>query len=314
MNQYQYRDPASLTIHPALKSQPRLALDHPQMIAWRRGMKRSGLDAHEVLITGGNEIVDGRHWCWNAKALQWEKVRVRLVADNEVSAVIMETLVNRRHYTKGQLAYIVAPMLDDIFAEARGREQATLRQNSATALHSVQSGPSALSAKGIETPDSIAANLGISYRVLMQAREIHEMFRSDKTKRTMTDRDDVTEKGVTLQEFFEPRILLVEDPEAPRTRAYGLGAVIAGAKAVINMEGKGRDHGGGRPREIQQQLTLFGTSINAFGAKFDYWKKWEPETRQAAMASLPPVVEKMPDDLLAEFAKVIKTELKRREK
>jgi len=276
------------------------------MLAWRKGMKRSGPDAHEILITADNEIVDGRHWWWNAKALQWEKVRVRIVADNEVSAVIMETLVNRRHYTKGQLAYVIAPMLDDIFAEARKRQLSV--------LHSVQNEPSALSAKGIETPESIAANLGVSYRVLMQAREIHALFKSDKTKRTMTDRDDVTEKGVTLQEFFEPRILLVEDPEAPRTRAYGLGAVLAGAKAVVNMETKGKEHGGGRPERIEQQLQLFGDAMRGMKAKFIYWNKWEPETRQAALNELPPVVEQMPDDLLAEFAKVIKTELKRREK
>lgn len=294
-----------LTIHPALKNQPRLAQDHPTMLAMRREMKRRGEDnqPRAILVTPENEIVDGRHWWWNAKALAWKQVRVEVVAENEVNALIMATLVNRRHYSKGQLAYIVAPMVENVFKEARNRMQ-----------WAAKSDPSALSAKGSdETPESIAASMGISYRVLAQAQEIHEYFKVDTTKRTMTDRDDVTEKGVTLREFFEPRILLEEDPEAPRTRAYGLGAVLAGIKALLNMEGKQTPHGGGRPESVQKQLDLFETSLTGFTAKFDYWKKWELETRQAACAALPPVVEKMPDDLLAEFAKAIKTELKRRE-
>jgi hypothetical protein len=178
-------------------------------------------------------------------------------------------------------------------------------------------GANAVVTSSTETPETIAAGLGISYRVLMQAREIHEYFNTDKTKRTLTDRDEVMEKGVTLKEFFEPRILLVEDPEAPRTRAYGLGAVLAGIKQIISVEqrqGTGRGHGGGRPDKVEKQLSLFAGSMHDLQNKFVYWQKWDEDCRSEAVKSLPPVVEKMPDDLLAEFSKVIKTEMKRREK
>lgn len=272
------------------------------MLAMRKGMKRAGADAREILITGENEIVDGRHWFWNAKALQWDKVRVRVIGAHEVHAAIRETLTNRRHYSKGQLAFLIAPMMDEEFAEAHKRRALNAAKAETNSVRD-----------DLETPASIAATMGITVRVLQQAREIHEFF-ADKTKRTMTDRDGVTEKGVTFKEFFEPRILLEEDPEAPRTRAYGLGAVLAGIKASIKMNEKDAPHGGGRPQNVQKQLDLFEDSFKGVSAKFSYWQKWEPETRQAAMAALPPVVEKMPDDLLAEFAKVVKTEMKRREK
>jgi hypothetical protein len=133
----------------------------------------------------------------------------------------------------------------------------------------------------------------------------------------LTDRDEVTEQGVTLKEFFEPRILLAEDPEAPRTRAYGLGAVLAGIKQIITIEQRkdvGRGHDGGRPDKVEKQLALFTDSMHALENKFVYWRKWDDECRAEAVKALPPVVEKMPDDLLAEFSKAIKTELKRREK
>jgi hypothetical protein len=304
-----FRDPADLTIHSALKNQPRLANDHPTMLAMRKEMKRRGEDnaSRSILVTSENEIVDGRHWWWNAKALQWKKVRVEIVDESEVHAVIMATLVNRRHYSKGQLAYIVAPMVESVFKEARQRMLAGQ--------------PSALSAKGVDpltdgalpSPESVATSMGISYRVLAQAQEIHEYFKTDNAERTMTDRDGVTEKKVTLKAFFEPRILLEEDPEAPRTRAYGLGAVLAGIKALINMEGKEKPHGGGRPKNVQKQLDLFTDALGDLKTKFTYWQKWEPETRQAALDGLPPLIQGMPPEMLHETFKLVKIEIKRLE-
>jgi hypothetical protein len=285
---------------------PRLATDDERMIAWRRGMKRSGPDAREILITAENEIVDGRHWFWNAKTLAWPKVRVKVVAENEVMAIIFETLANRKHYTKGQLAYLLAPMLEDAVAEARARM-----------LTGPGKASSALSAEDVKTPEEIAVELGISYRVLLQAIELHTTYWPDTTPRTITDRDGNKETGITFKKFFEARILMAEDPEDKHTRPYGLGAVLTALKQIDAQEHNrkaGHEHGGGRPEKIEKQLSLFGDAMRDLKNKFVYWQKWEPETRQAAMNELPPVVEQMPDDLLAEFSKVIKTELKRREK
>lgn len=302
-NKIELRNVEDLTIHAALKAQPRLSDD--ELLAWRKGMKRRGESATPPLfITSHNEIVDGRHRWWCAKKLGFKTVPVQIVRDDEIFSLIFETLANRRHYTKSQLAYIVAPLLDDVFAEAKKRELAGVKDP----LHSVQ--------RVAETPESIAQNLGISYRVLAQAKEIHALFDMDKTKRTLTDRDEVTEKNVTLREFFEPRILLVEDPESPRTRAYGLGAALAGIKQLLLIE-QNRDtrpHGGGRPERVDKQLQLFDSALHGLETKFEYWQKWDEDTREEAIKSLPKVVEKMPKELLHAFAKTITTELKRREK
>jgi hypothetical protein len=297
-----------LTIHPAIKSQPRLSED--ELLEWRKGFKQRGEGNIQALsITADNQIVDGRHRFWCAKKLGWKTVPVEVVGDNEVNAIIVQSLTNRRSYTKGQLAYILAPFVDE--NANRAIRFSNLKTGAATPeANSVRFGASF-------TTDELAALIKTSSRIIQQAIEVRELFKADKVKRTMTDRDEVTEKDVTLEEFFEPRILLAEDPEAPRTRAYGLGAVLAGCHALTKMEdmtAAGRVHGGGRPERIEKQLNLFDDSLKSFSTKFTYWAKWEPETRQAAMQALPPVVEKMPDDLLAEFAKLVKTELKRREK
>ena len=287
-----------LSIHPAIKSQPRLSDD--ELLEWRKGLKKRGEQrVPPISITSENEIVDGRHRYWCARKLGWKTIPVEVVGADEVNDIIIDTLTNRRSYTKGQLAFILAPQVDP-------NANASLIAFKSEARNSVPS-------FGISTED-LAAKINTSSRVVRQAIEVREFFKTDKTKRTMTDRDAVTEKNVTLEEFFLPRIMLSEDPEAPRSRPYGLGAVIAACTAIQKMAGKDAPHGGGRPESVNRQLSLFENSLGDFTAKFSYWQKWEPETRQAALNTLPPVVEKMPDDLLAEFAKVVKTELKRREK
>jgi hypothetical protein len=307
---YEYRDPNQLSIHRELKAMPRLANDDERMVAWRRGMKRSGPDAREILITAENEIVDGRHWFWNAKTLAWPKVRVKVVKEDEVMAIIFETLANRKHYTKGQLAYLLAPMLEEMVSEAKNRSLSNLKRGAtAPDPHSVRIGE--------QTPEEIAVELGISYRVLLQASELHTTYWPDTTPRTITDRDGNKEANTTFKKFFEPRILMAEDPEDKHTRPYGLGAVLTAVKQINAQEHNrkiGHEHGGGRPEKVGKQLSLFGDAMRGLKNKFIYWQKWEPETRKAALNELPPVVEQMPDDLLAEFARVIKTELKRREK
>ncbi len=304
------RNLEDLSIHPAINAQPRLSDD--ELLAWRKGMKRRGETATPPLyVTADNQIVDGRHRYWCARKLNWKTIPVVVVKDDEVCALILETITNRRHYTKGQLAYIVAPMLEDVFKEAQARMISAQNNHAAgAALHSVQSCS--------ETPESIATDMGVSYRVLAQAREIYDFYEVLPGKFTLTDRDGNTEKEVTLREFFEPRIMLLEDPENPRSsRAYGLGAVLAGIKEIHRNHGKnteGTPHGGGRPKKVNDQLDLFERTLDNFEDKFNYWQKWDEDTRKVAAAKLPSLVESMPDDLLAEFSKVIKTEIKRREK
>ncbi len=299
MNKIEIRNLDDLDIHPALKSQPRLTDD--ELLSWRKGMKRRGEAATPpIYITDDNQIVDGRHRYWCARKLGWKTIPAIVVKDDEVFTLIKETIINRRHYSKGQLAYSVAPLVEGVFAEAKKRILAGGTHTPTT-----------------ETPESIAADMKISYRVLAQAQEIHDYFNTDKAKRTLTDRDEVTEKNVTLKEFFEPRILLVEDPEAPRTRAYGLGAVLAGIKQILMLEkrdGEGRAHGGGRPERVEKQLQLFGTAMTGLQNKFVYWQKWDEATRHEAIQALPPVIEKMPRELLVAFGKLIATELKRQDK
>ena len=294
-----WRNTDDLVIHSAIKKQPRLTDE--ELLEWRKGFKEGGEERMPaLLVTPDNEIVDGRHRYWCARQLGWKRVPVQVIPVEAVNSIIVQSLTNRRSYTKGQLAFILAPFVD---------LKANALSKAATQFGTVAN--SVRHQNGLTT-DELAALIKTSSRIIQQALEIRELFATDKTKRTMTDRDDVTEKNVTLEEFFTPRILLAEDPEAPRTRPYGLGAVIAACHAIQKMEDRENPHTGGRPKDAEKQLQLFTNSLDGFVTKFEYWQKWEPETRQAALATVAPTVEKMPDALLAEFARTIKLEQKRR--
>ena len=300
-----YRDPQGMEIHPALKGMPAMDKNGEAFLEFRRGVRETKT-MPPILLDSQGRIVDGRHRCWAAQMLGWQTVPTQTVPDEQIYNLIFHTLAHHRHYTKGQLAFIIVPIMEDIFAESKARTLENLKKSPVSSICTDATTPE----KGCKTPETLALSLGISYRVLMQAKELRTLFGNDQTKRTLTDKNEVTEENVTLEEFFTPRILLCEDPEAPRTRPYGLGAVLAACAAIIKQK---PDHGGGRPASVQKQLDLFETSLTGFTAKFSYWQKWEPETRLAAVASLPPVVEKMPDELLHEFAKVVSKELKRRD-
>ena len=298
--QIEKRNLDTLVIHAAIKNQPKLSED--ELLEWRKGLKARGEDrVPPISITKENEIVDGRHRFWCAQKLGWKTIPVEVVGEDEVNAIVVQSLTNRRSYTKSQLAYILAPFVDP--------ELNTIRM-----LAGGVDPAKAVRRGGMFATEELAALIKTSSRIVQQALEIRELFNTDKQKRNMKDRNDVTEKNVTIKEFFEKRILLAEDPEVSESKPYGLGAVLAGIKAIQKMEGKETPHGGGRPKAVEQQLSLFTESVQGLKSRFVYWEKWEPETRQVALNSLPPVVENMPDDLLTEFSKIIKTEQARRKK
>ena len=303
------RNLEDLTIHPVVKNLARLSDD--EMLGWRRSLKWLGEEnVPPIFITAENKIVDGRHRYWCARKLGWKTIPVAVVADNEIGKIVVGSLAARRAYSKAQIVFILAEFVDPALNRAAQLAGLKIGKNANVSPLRTDSQPWLLSTS------ELAEIIGVSCRIVGQALEVRELFKADQTRRTMTDRNGVVEKDVTFEEFFTPRIIRSEDPEAPRTRAYGLGAVLAGAKAIIQMEHRAdvRPHGGGRTEKIGRQLELFNDALHDFQNKFIYWEKWDADARTEAVKAFEPVVEHMPKDLLTALAKKITAELKRREK
>ncbi len=194
-----YRDPSELKLHPALKVLPELPNDHPDFIAIVDDIRDRGIDYPVIILN--DQIVDGRHRWRAATRLQLKELPTRDCKENEVAGIIVNSLLQRRHFTKGALAYMAFPLMEDAWKEAQARQQAALKAGSS------------LSVLRGKTVEDMAENLGFSRTLFFQARDVHQAF----------------EKKPKLREEFEADIL---------TGDIGLGAVKAGIAGQESTKGK----------------------------------------------------------------------------
>lgn len=277
MNTRKHRSPAALTLHPLLKSQPgEWQDDDPRFESLIQDIRENGI-LDPIKITAANQIVDGRHRWRAAKKAKLEEIPFEIIPDDQIAAIILRSLLHRRHYTKGQLAYLAAPLMVPTFEEAMQRKLQNLRKGQQTPeAHSVRFGERDM------TMEQLAAQLNVSPRLIDQAHKIHEEFELHPDWRASD----------------EPKIL---DPDDPA----GLGAIIAGFAGRVSTKSK--------PKPAARQLQLFEQAITDLETRFTYWKNFDDDQKRTAIAPLASAVETMPDDLLNQFARTIRAEQKRRE-
>jgi hypothetical protein len=291
------RPTKSLRVHPLIADQAQLADDDAEFGRIVDLIAENGIEA-PLAITADGEIADGRHRWRAAKRLKLAEVPCEIVPDDAVAGIALRSLIGRRHYSPSQLAYVSFPLLKPAFAETENRRLANLKYaGAAIETHAMRIDGKKGSIERAKTIEEWAAELAISTRVLQQAREVHELF-SDPKKRSITDRDGNTADEVTFREFFEPRLLRSEDP-------YGLGGVLTAIKQIQDQERKaekGRSHGGGKPKLVEKQLALFAAPIKDEVKRWEYWRKWDAETRNTHWAQVKATADNLDCDLCAELA------------
>lgn len=278
------KNPADLHIHPALKGHARWADDDSRLHALTASVREHGV-RDPLKITGGHAIVDGRHRWLAAKRGQLATVPCVVVADSEVHTIILDSLLNRRHYTPGQRAYLAVQFLEPAVKESLNRRLANLKQ-------STSSLPAARSL------EEYAAELGFCASLLDKARQLWKLFAGHPEERTLTDQEGVTEKDVNFREFFEPRLLREEKP-------YGIGAILAGIGFLLDAEKKaalGKPHTGGKPTTIDRQLQLFNQTIDQEIARWDYWQRFSQEERLAHFSVIKARANSLPAEQCVELA------------
>ncbi|ODU25026.1 MAG: hypothetical protein ABS95_01215 [Verrucomicrobia bacterium SCN 57-15] len=132
MTTTEYKPTVSLTIHPALHGMPRWQEDDPQFEALARNIHARGF-IYPIKITENDLIVDGRHRWWVALRLKFDEVPCQVVPEKETTALIIDTILQRRHYTKGALAYMLVPLCgtkksQEALAQEGGVSRALIQQ------------------------------------------------------------------------------------------------------------------------------------------------------------------------------------------
>lgn len=264
-----------LADHPHLSHIPTWSRDQAEFIALVESIRERGLD-YPVLIDGENRVVDGRNRR-NACAVLKRPVECRRIDAGEAASVIVASLVNRRHLTKGALAYLSAPLFDDVLAEAKARRTANLKQG--------KTPETALSAVSVETAADVAAKLGIGLRLMEQALKLRRMFE---------------EVGPEDRLRYEPRILGEWQDDAGEWQdPVGLGYMINGLTSILD-EAKGRKKALGKRAQHDR---LFFSALPKLRT---HWAKASAEQRAIITEKLKAEVTKWPGELREEIAAALR--------
>lgn len=286
----EFKNPAALSVHPALKSIP--PLDEAELKNWRAGLAEDDdrvpplvADARGRLLTDSS-----RSWWLCAKARGLESVPVTTVDEADAPVQIIRDLAHRRRFTLGAVAYLAYPHFAPAFARSKLRRAANLRHAGANA---------AVDAPEFSTVEDLAAALGVGRNLFFQAKKVHELF-ADENLYPVRDAAGKIQR-LTLKEFFEPKILRAPTGgEHESERPVGLGGVIAGVAAV--KEGR-RDVFSPAPNDpVVLVSASFGRGILR---RCEIWSALSPAERRAAREQIEKQAAAMPPEKCETAARVM---------
>lgn len=294
-----------LAIHPAIATLPALATDSPEMSGLVDSVRTHGILA-PLLIDGDDQVIDGRHRLKAAKLAGLTTVPCRVVDSTEANSLALESLMARRHYTKGALAYMALPLFEQ--ASEEGKKRGALGR-SKKGVDSV----------GTLSAERLAERLGVSTDLFRQAQKVAKLV-----ERAAIDRDEwltkddaicdawnawnqdtpdawrsflaQTEKDghdleanppPPLPEYIESALADLFDGES------GLGGILQGAAGLITA-GKpraDRNPDNGSPW-VYAQRAIQNIVPRAFGQ----WDKIDPEHRAPVLKTLAQSVGGWPAD------------------
>jgi hypothetical protein len=272
-------DLRDLTDHPLLGSVPVWSREDARFQALVESIREHGLD-YELLVDTEFRIVDGRNRR-NALSVLGARARVRFVEKADAASIVVASLINRRHLTKGALAYIAAPMLDEVISESKARRLTNLRRSGqARGPQSLETPLSGVSGK---TASELATQMGIGHTLFEQAIQLRKMF---------------MKAGKEAREKYEGRVIDDwQDETGEWHPPVGLGYMINGLNDLI--EGNAAKQLGKR----NEHDRLFIGSLSKLSL---HWDQANPEQRRGITEGLKRTLLAFPAELVAEIAEIAK--------
>ena len=298
------RDPAELRLHPLLKALPEPVRDSDEWTAFVDAMDAGGPEAVEPLvITREGLVMSGGRRLRAAKQLQWDSIPARVRPEWEAPLIIVESLRHTRSLTKGAKVFLSLPMLAQYQAAAETRRVECLKQGRKI-LQNAQFPPFPFSRgerHGWEAAEQLGQLFRASHATVERAVQIRKAFESEALK----DHKFVFQDGaeMTLREYFEPKILDVEDP-------MGLGEVIKGI-GWFTQNGEPVEH---TPPARNSHLFYFERATRTWAKCWGRWTELEAEEREQAVAAVGKWVREIPEEGLGVLGERISEERKRRNK
>lgn len=324
------RHPNELSVHPALRGLPELDDADPLFLAGIDSVAEHGLfDA--IKIDDKDQIVDGRHRNRWARKAGLKEVEVKVIADDEVQAVILESLLARRHYGDGARAYMALPLLAEAAAAGKARRAGNLKKG----LRSPNAdGNGNREKSGIE---ALAERLGVSRDLLEMARRVAAIFakqqevidawlesvESDQAREIWSgwdqERPDAwtafrahwlkgqaacAEQDPTYEALPLPPENWKEEFEA---KLYAgdikLGGIVQALAGRVATRGKGRADL--KAREVHELLNLAQKRIKNLTSAWNKWDALEAEDRMQTLSVLTAECQNWPKDVRAALKRTL---------
>lgn len=233
-----------LRLHPLFKDQPALDMQGEEFLALVDSIEQRGLD-YPIIVDQRNRILDGRHRWMAAVKLGLETLPAILRKEEDAVEVMTESLMQRRHFTKGARVYLVIPMLDGYMLSGEKRRFENLKKGD---ISQVLPKP-AQQVSGRWSVD-VAAKLGVSADIVEKAKQLHQIYAKDPEYKAQTEAQ-----------------LLSGDK--------GLGALIAG------WAGKHATKGKDRVDSPAAELVLRG--VSTLVKRVDRWSSLDAEDKRLVL-------------------------------
>jgi hypothetical protein len=208
------RDPADLRPHPLHKDVPKPDKDSAEWRAFVDSIDAGGI-IHPLIVTRTGQVMDGvRRWL-AARQLQLDQVPCIERPETEAATLMVETLMHRRHMTRGAAVYLLLPSLQDYVDGAEQRRLANLARGRKI-MQKPLIFPKA-STLGFEDVAELAEHFGVTGETIRLAVYVRRLLYEPKCDRLAALHRDcrikqpplerLQELQVALRAEFEPALL-----------------------------------------------------------------------------------------------------------
>jgi hypothetical protein len=278
---------ADLVIHPLLDNIPELPMNCAERAALLASVESEGVQ--QPLLIQGMRVLDGRHRLWAAKKAGLTHVPC-IDMEGDPATIIVDSLTQRRHYSKSALALAAAPLIDQYYLAGIDRRLENLKNPN------VSRNPT--NRFSGDTKEILSRRLGVSPALIEQARELLKLL--DEMGDWMKDGTEMT-----IREWVNKVVFVGEDTGTGDYRPMGLGNVIKGLKGKKMGAAPDKDETLNRRQMADVQILEHLIRINS------HWTRWgelDVFQKTAVFETLPEVVTKWPEDfrrvLLGELSKL----------
>ncbi len=168
------RNPFDLVLNRFQKQLPDPDKASPQWQSFVESVRAGGV-REPVDITKAGQVIHGKSRFLAARAANLDEIPCIVRDEAEAALILVESLIHRRHMTRGAALYLVLPLLKDFIESAENRRLANLRRGTKTIEKPLKSPKGSTLPIGEDLSD-LCQRFGVSIRVFNQAVMVMNLF------------------------------------------------------------------------------------------------------------------------------------------